>query len=314
MHSILDPHGPAARALASYGWAVLLVFLAVTLVLWALLVWVAVRRRGSLMEHAPVDAGGGISWILVGGIGLPAALFGGFFVAMLGHLTAFPLEHVDHAAPDIRIVGHRWWWEIEYRAGPLHDWVRTASDLHIPVGRTMDIELATADVIHSFWVPSLHGKVDLIPRMPTRIRIQADDAGIYRGQCAEFCGAQHSNMVLTVIAEPAADFERWLARERAGASAPATAEQQRGQALFNSRACVLCHTIRGTAAKARVGPDLTHLASRRTLAGVLPNNEGYLRAWITHAQSLKPGVVMPSIIDFSSQELHDLTAYLQHLR
>jgi len=315
MHEVLSPHGPAAQTLARFGWPVLIVFTATTLVMWALLVWVAFRRRGTLQEHAPVDAGGGISWILVGGIGIPAAVFVGFFIGMLSELNAFPLQdHGDHGAPQLRVIGHRWWWEIEYRFGGVSEFVTTATELHVPTGRPLDIELITADVIHSFWVPALHGKVDLIPRMPTRIQIAADEPGRYRGECAEYCGGQHSNMIFWVVAEPAERFDAWLAQQRQQAAVPASPEAQRGQQLFSSRACVLCHTIRGTPAHGSIGPDLTHFGSRQALAGPFPNNPAYLRAWVSHAQSLKPGVIMPSLLDFTGAELQDLTAYLQGLR
>jgi cytochrome c oxidase subunit 2 len=314
MHDVLDPQGPAAEALARFGWPVLVFFTLTTIVMWALLLWVAFRRRGSFARHASVSTGGGISWILVGGIGIPAAVFFGFFIGMLGELNAFPIDDHNHGGPDIRVTGHRWWWEIEYRIGGTVDYVTTATELHVPIGRAMDIELITRDVIHSFWVPSLHGKVDLVPRMPTRIVIQADAPGRYRGECAEYCGTQHSNMIFWVVAEPPAEFDAWLAWQRQEAVAPATPEAQHGQEIFLSRACVLCHTVRGTRAHGSIGPDLTHFGGRRALAGPFPNNPAYLRAWVSHAQSLKPGVVMPSIFDFTGPELQDLTGYLQSLQ
>jgi cytochrome c oxidase subunit 2 len=315
MHSVLDPHGPAAATLWRYGGVVLVAFLVVTAIMWALIAWIAVRRRGSFTEHAPVGTGGGISWILVGGLGIPAAVLLGIFIGMLTELNAFPLEHDGHQhAPQVRVIGHRWWWEFEYRIGDVSGWVRTATELHIPVGQPIDIELVTDDVIHSFWVPSLHGKVDLIPATPTRIEIQADEAGRYEGECAEFCGGQHANMLFWVIAEPAATFDSWLARQRQDAAAPATDTARHGQQLFDDHACVLCHTIRGTVARGAIGPDLTHVGSRRALAGAIPNNVSWLRAWVSHAQSIKPGVLMPSMIDFTGVELQDLTEYLQSLQ
>jgi cytochrome c oxidase subunit 2 len=315
MHNVLNPHGPAAATLASYGWTVLVLFLVVTGVMWALLVWVALRKRGSFREHAPIGAGGGLPWILIGGVGIPAAVLIGIFLGMLTELNAFPLEHGhSHPAAQIRVTGHRWWWEVEYRIGGVQQYVKTATELHIPIGRPIDIELITDDVIHSFWVPALHGKVDLIPQTPTRIEIQADDAGVYAGECAEFCGGQHANMLFWVVAEPQAQFDAWLTRQREDAVAPDTPSRQRGQQVFTSHACVLCHTIRGTAARASVGPDLTHVGARRSLAGPFPNNESWLRAWVSHAQSLKPGVRMPSLNQFDEGELQALTDYLLALK
>jgi cytochrome c oxidase subunit 2 len=176
MPSALDPHGPAAAILAHDGVLVLALFVGVTAVLWLLVLWVALRKRGSLSEHAPIDVGGGMGWVLVGGLGVPAAVLAGVFIGMLTELHAIPMEagHV-HGTPAVKVIGHRWWWEVEYRAGGTSQYVTTANEVHVPTGTDVDIELATTDVIHSFWVPSLHGKVDLIPNQSTHIRIQATD-------------------------------------------------------------------------------------------------------------------------------------------
>ena len=191
----------------------------------------------------------------------------------------------------------------------------TANEIHVPVGMPVEIGLRSADVIHSFWVPQLHGKVDVVPGQENRIRILATKAGRYRGECAEFCGEQHAHMVLYVVADPPEQFYRWVADQRAAAPEPQTAEQRRGRDVFETKACVVCHTIRGTRANATVGPDLTHLASRATIAsGSYPNNAGYLSAWVTHAQSLKPGAAMPDLTVFSGDELRSLVAYLESLK
>jgi cytochrome c oxidase subunit 2 len=217
--------------------------------------------------------------------------------------------------PDIRMVGHQWWWQVEYVKGGPPQYMMTANELHIPVGRPVDIDLTSYDVIHSFFVPTLHGKVDLIPGQVNRIRIEADHAGVYQGRCAEFCGAQHAQMGFLVIADAPANYEAWLARQGEDAEQPATGQQRHGQQLFLSRACSLCHTIRGTLANGRVGPDLTHIGSRAGLASnTLANNTANLEAWVTHAQSLKPEVVMPDVTEFKGDELRDLVAYLQQLR
>jgi cytochrome c oxidase subunit 2 len=315
MPSALDPHGPAAALLARNGVLVLSLFVGVTAVMWLLLLWVALRKRGSLAHHAPIGAGGGMPWVLIGGFGIPAAVLAGVFIGMLVELRAVPLDagHA-HGTPSIRIVGHRWWWEIVYRTGGTSAYVTTANELHIPTGTDVDIELGSTDVIHSFWVPSLHGKVDLIPNQSTHIRIQASDAGMYRGQCAEFCGAQHANMLFWVVAEPPAQFAAWLEAQRAPGRVPVGDIEQQGQQVFITHACVTCHSIRGTLARATVGPDLTHVGSRRSLAGPFPNDESWLRAWVSHAQSLKPGVLMPSLPQFDEGELQALTTYLRSLR
>ena len=306
--------GPAARELAWLGWVVLSTFVLTTVVTVALLGWAACRRRGSFAEHAPADAGGGQRWIVIGGFLVPAAVLGVVFVVTLQTMTAFPMGHDPHGGADIRIIGRQWWWEAVYERGPVHRRVRASTEIHIPVGRPVTLALESRDVIHSFWVPKLHGKVDLVPGRTNHIRLQADEPGVYRGQCAEFCGMQHAHMAMLVVAEPEAEFEAWLERQRRPAARPATAAAVRGQRLFESRACVVCHQVRGTAALATVGPDLTHVASRRLIAGgMLRNNTANMYAWVTHAQSLKPGSWMPDVTQFTGAELHDLVAYLQGL-
>ncbi len=314
--SMFAPGGPAAENLAHLGWFVVGLFCIVALIMWILLAWASVRKRGSFEEHAPVDVGGGQPWVLIGGFAIPFVILAAVFVIGLDAMSAFPLEGPHSTVPpDIRVTGHRWWWQINYVKGPLDQQTVTANEIHVPVGRPVDIDLTSDDVIHSFFVPRLHGKVDLIPGQINRIRIQADQAGVYRGQCAEYCGAQHAHMMLLVVADPPAQYEAWLARQILDAEAPATDQQQRGQQLFLSKACVLCHTIRGTLANAKVGPDLTHLASRQGLASnSLVNNEANLEAWVMHAQALKPEVLMPDVTEFTGQQVRDLVAYLQHLR
>jgi cytochrome c oxidase subunit 2 len=313
----LSPVGPEARGLADLGWFVLVTFAAVTVIMWLLIGWVAVRRRGSLTEHAPWNEPGDKRWIVIGGFAIPAALLGTIFVLTLKTMSAYPMASSDpHAMPAmIRITGHQWWWEVEYRIGDVHEHFRTANEIHIPAGQPVDIELVTADVIHSFWVPQLHGKVDLVPGFTNMIRIQADHPGLFRGQCAEYCGVQHAHMILLVQADAPADFDRWLEAQRGDAAAPAADLAGRGRELFMNRACVLCHQIRGTNAHGLVAPDLTHLASRHGIASnAFPNSTAYLSAWVTHAQSLKPGARMPDQPAFTGDELQALVAYLEGLK
>jgi cytochrome c oxidase subunit II len=312
--SAFDPAGPAADALRDLGWFVLITFLVTTGVMWVLIGWIATRRRGTLAHHAPADEGGGINWILIGGFGIPAAVLATIFVVTLGSMSAFPIDHHD-PEPELEVVGRQWWFGVEYLIGGTHQRVKTTTEIHIPVGRPIDIALETRDVIHSFWVPQLHGKVDLVPGITNRIRIQADRPGIYRGECAEYCGAQHAHMMLYVIAEPQAQFDAWLAAQRLPAAAPTSPDALRGKEHFERMACSFCHTIKGTPALGTVGPDLTHLASRRTIAGgMLPNDTANLSAWITHAQSLKPGAQMPDMTQFTGEHLHEIVAYLQSLK
>jgi cytochrome c oxidase subunit 2 len=310
----LAPAGPGARSIAQLGATALIVFSITTIAVWALLAFVALRRRGSLDWHEPADAGGGERWIWIGGFLIPALTFGFFFAFTLARIDQFPLHEDTRHAPEIRVVGHQWWWELHYLGESPDQHVTTANELHLPIGQPVTIELQSVDVIHSFWVPQLHGKVDLIPGRTNWIRVQADSPGNYEGECAEFCGAQHAHMRLLVVAQSRQDYARWIAAQSATAKGPRDALAQRGQALFETRACGLCHTVRGSEARGKVGPDLTHLASRqRIAANVLPNNQAHLAAWSVRAQSLKPAVIMPDLNVFSGPELQALTRYLQSL-
>lgn len=329
--------GPGARGLAALGWPALVGLLAVSIGVWALLFWVALRRRGSFDEHAPAEAGGGQRWILWGGVAFPVVVLTALFVGMLQTLASYPMAHEKMDEPDIRIVGHQWWFDAQYLPGgsicgttggdpdraqalrPLGEraelMVHAPSEIHIPVGRPIEIAVESHDVIHSFWVPKLHGKVDLVPGHVNRVRIQADQPGVYEGECAEYCGVQHAHMRLQIVAEPAQQFVAWLNRQRESAPPPANAQIEAGRRVFENAACALCHTVRGTPAHGQIGPELTHVGSRARIAGgSLPNTVANLEAWVTDAQSLKPGTQMPSFRQFSGPELRALTAYLQSLK
>jgi cytochrome c oxidase subunit 2 len=311
--STLEPAGPAANTISRLSWFVYILFTVVALVMWGLLWWVAVRRRGTFDEHEPFDAGGGRPWILVGGLGIPLVVLGTIFV--MGQQAMKQSPHAVMSAPDIRLVGHQWWWEVRYVGGAPDRHFATANEIHIPVGQTVHLELASVDVIHSFWVPNLSGKVDLIPGQANQMQLRADKPGVYQGKCAEYCGTQHASMRIIVVAEPASEFENWRARQLEPASSPSTPQEVRGQEVFMSRACSLCHNIRGTLAGGAVAPDLTHLASRRGLAAnMLSNDNANLAAWVTHAQGLKPGARMPNVMQFSGEELQYLVSYLAQLR
>jgi len=223
-------------------------------------------------------------------------------------------DFADPAAITIKVTGKQWWWDVEYEDPVASRRVHTANEIHIPVGRRVRLLVQSGDVIHSFWVPALHGKIDMIPGYSGTTYLRADRPGIYRGQCAEFCGLQHAHMALEVIAEPPEAFERWYQGQLRPAAPPADSVQARGQQVFLSRSCAMCHSIRGTDAGSRVGPELTHLASRRTLAaGTLPNRRGHLAGWVLDPQSVKPGARMPPN-QLSAEELHALLAYLESLR
>jgi cytochrome c oxidase subunit 2 len=214
----------------------------------------------------------------------------------------------------ITLIGHQWWWEVVYNDSLSSRSLSTANEIHVPVGRTVVVKMTSKDVIHSFWVPNLAGKKDLIPGYSTTTWFRADRPGVYRGQCAEFCGHQHAMMSLLVIAEPREQFARWYDAQLADNMPPTDTTQSTGKNVFMNHGCVLCHTIRGTDAGGRTGPDLTHLATRRTLAAAsIPNNRGWLGAWVMDPQSIKPGTRMPPN-DMRPDELQALLTYLQGLR
>ncbi|VXB95151.1 cytochrome c oxidase subunit II [Massilia sp. 9I] len=225
-------------------------------------------------------------------------------------LARMPLKN----AVNIELVGHQWWWEARYQFADTSLNFSTANELHIPVGRPVVISLRSIDVIHSLWIPNLHGKRDLIPGRTALLRLRADRAGVYRGQCAEFCGLQHAKMALEVMAEPPAQYEAWAARQRQPAHEPADQLSLRGRAVFEDGTCIMCHTVNGTIAQGKLGPDLTHLGSRRTIAaGMFPNNRGFLSGWIADPHSMKEGVNMPANA-LAPDDLQALAAYLESLK
>jgi cytochrome c oxidase subunit 2 len=314
--SVLSPASPAADVLAELGWPILIACTVVSAVMTLLIFWLATRRTGTLAEHAPVMARGGMTWVWMGGIVIPGIAFTAVYVATVGSLAAFPSQHDADAPPaDIRVTGRQWWWEVEYQMGPVPQHFRTANEIHLPTDRPIEIELASADVIHSFWVPRLHGKVDLVPGRTNHIRLSTPVAGVYDGECAEFCGLQHARMRFQVVVEAPSIFAAWLAQQRRPAAVPRDPQAVRGAGVFLGAACPMCHTIAGTGALATVGPDLTHVAGRQMIAaGWLPRDVATMHAWIVNAPSLKPGVQMPVLSQLTGGQLHDLVAYLEELQ
>lgn len=323
--STFNTHGPAAHSIANLAWFMTILFLAITVIMWGLLAFAFYKRRGTLAEHAPITIGGGQMWIAVGGIAIPLIVLTILFVFGLGLLRDFPI-HGMHGGmnqqqmammmkPDIRIIGHQWWWEIQYLNDDPSRSFTTANELHVPTKRPVNIEVETADVMHSFWVPALHGKVDLIPGQPNYIRIEASSPGEYKGQCAEYCGAMHGKMRILAIAQEPDEYAAWRQAQLKDGTEPTTSNAKAGEQIFISGPCSMCHTVRGTIAGGRVAPDLTHLGSREMIAAnVYQNNDAYLEAWITHAQSLKPGTQMPDLTRFTGEQLTDLVAYLRQLQ
>ena len=308
--SIFAPAGPAAAREALLGWVSGIIGVVVLVIVCAVLL-VGLRRRAvasAAGAHvAPPDHRRETHSIALFGLILPAMIL----IALYAWST---YETVALAAPPgrpaIEVVGHQWWWEVRYPdAG-----VVTANELRIPVGEPVLVRLSSADVAHSFWVPRLSGKMDLVPGDTNLIRLQADSVGSYLGQCAEYCGVQHAHMGFVVVASTAADYRKWLADEAAPAGPPAMADARAGQALFTSAGCAGCHTVRGTSAAGLLGPDLTHVASRLTIgAGTLPNTRGNMAGWVADPQHIKPGNLMP-VLPLTGPDLQALLAYLGTLQ
>lgn len=214
----------------------------------------------------------------------------------------------------VEVIGHQWWWEVHYPERTASQTVVTANEIHIPTGIPVLLRTTADEVIHSLWIPNLSGKRDLIPSRMTTTWVQADHPGVFRGQCAEYCGLQHAHMALYVVAEKPAQFAQWLADQRSPVADPSDPQLLRGREVFLSQPCILCHAIRGTPAAGHVAPDLTHLASRRSLAaGTLPNTLGNLGGWITDSQNIKPGSRMPAF-NIAPEDLQPLLAYLESLK
>lgn len=309
--------GPAAHRIAVFQWGMIVLFCVLTIIMWAVIWWAAITRKGNMAEHAPIDDGGGEGWISIGGLLIPFIILFVLFVLGLELLVSFPIHNARMSGmrPDILVIGHQWWWEVHYLNDQANMQVTTANEIHIPTNKPVNIELKSADVIHSFWVPALHGKVDTVPGHTNFVRIEASRPGDYLGQCAEYCGAQHAHMRLLVVAQPPDQYNAWLQDQRAPGKTPATQQEMAGEQVFVNGACALCHTVRGTLAGGTVGPDLTHIGSRRYLASdSIPNNNAYLEAWITHAQSFKPEAQMPDLTQFTGTQLRDMVAYLRQLQ
>lgn len=221
-----------------------------------------------------------------------------------------------HVGPDplhVKVTAHQWWWQVEYRGAPA-EMITTANELHLPLNRSAVIELHSQDVIHSFWVPNLSGKVDLIPGRTNHLTITPRRTGVFRGQCAEFCGLEHAQMALDVTVDTPEAFDDWRLRQLAVPAPPIEGEAARGRAVLESEACSLCHRVQGTQAGGTVGPDLTHLKSRAHIAaGALPDTRAGLTAWIADPQTVKPGTTMPRV-PLEAEELKAVVSYLETLQ
>ncbi len=309
--SVLRPRSEAAERVEGLWWLTFWTSVVACVVVAAFIVQ-AVRRG----RAAGKDAEEGIdkrpvTWgprfIVIAGLVVSGAVLAGTFAVSLRALNALAGPAEDPALT-IEVVGRNWWWEVRYPNGAV-----TANEIHIPVGRPVEVKLSTADVIHSFWVPQLNVKQDQVPGMDNRISLLADEPGRYRGQCAEFCGLQHAHMLVYVEAQPQAEFDQWLAREGTSAAEPTSPTASTGRDVFLRSSCAGCHTVRGTTAAGTLGPDLTHLASRETIgAGTLPMQRGPLSDFVRNAQDAKPGASMPPT-ELSPEELSAIVDYLMGL-
>ena len=310
LQSIIHPAGIQAQRISELWWTMFWICAAVWFAV-AIGAAVAIRRgrRAAAADTSSRTITRNVA--IAGGVSL-VTLIALLFQSVVTGRALDSLRSPD--ALRIQVTGNQWWWDVQYDNPVPSLRVTTANEIHIPVGRPVVFSLIATDVIHSLWIPNLQGKIDLVPGRLNELWLRADTAGVYRGQCAEYCGLQHAKMALVVVAEPSDQFERWLTANRAPAPAPATAEQQRGREIVERGPCAMCHTITGTLAGGRTAPDLTHIASRSTLAaGSVPNLREYLAAWIADPQSIKPGNRMPAQ-GLRDDELQAVLAYLETLK
>jgi cytochrome c oxidase subunit II len=306
VQSALDPKGPAAALIAQSHWvmaggATFILVLVVAIALYA--VYRDPERRSAVSSRKIIFFGGVLFPVVV----LSALLAYG--VLLMARLS--PGASANDDLLEIEIVARQWWWEVRYPAAIAGETTVSANELHIPAGRPVMVHLRSVDVIHSFWIPSLAGKLDVIPGKERRLRLQADAAGVFRGQCAEFCGAQHARMGLLVKAEAPEEFQARLARMRLPRPERAAPVVEQGRTAFRVHECGTCHTVRDHFEEAASAPDLTHLADRAWLgAGAMPNTPRNVATWIARSQRFKPGNAMPSYEHLDEATLTALAAFL----
>ena len=309
---VLHADGLMARRILPLTQALLIVSAVVVVIITALVLIAVFRRgRGGAVTDTPLLETPARGWISIG-VGLSTIVLVGLVV-----WTSITMAEIANPpgkpALSINVRGHQWWWEFVYQSDDPSQIFVTANEIHIPVGKPVRFTLNGEDVIHTFWVPSLGGKIQLIPGQTNVTWLQADRPGVYRGQCSQYCGQQHAHMIFSVFADPPEAFEAWRKDQLRAAPQPATDETRLGEQRFIGR-CGACHTVRGTLANGHVGPDLTHLMSRATIAGgELPNNPGYLSGWIANPQNLKPGALMPNP-ELSGPDLASIRSFLVTLK
>jgi cytochrome c oxidase subunit II len=312
--SVLNAQGPAASSLARMFW----IFVAVLATVWVLTM---IALLLSLRRRRPIDANPFTTnpaterrMTITISVAIGLTLVTVISLTGLSYAAQKALFAHKDGALTLLVTGQQWWWKITYEDAQPNRVFTTANEIHIPVGEPVLIKLESSDVIHSFWVPSLTGKMDAITGRQNQIQIQADRPGVYRGQCAEFCGLQHAHMGLLIVVESKEDFERWREHQITSAVTPSDEEHQRGMEIFLSKPCIMCHQIRGTDAGGKVAPDLTHVGSRRYIgAGTLETTRGNIAAWIIDPHGVKPGVNMPTI-QLEPGEVQPLASYLEGLK
>ena len=308
--SVLDPKGDGASIIAHELHLEFAIAAAVFVLVVGLLIGIViVRTRRDPDETTWADERSAYRWVILGGVLLPAVVLSVIVGVTVNDLTRLT-DPPQRESLTIEVIGHRWWWEVRYPALG----IVSANEIVIPVGETVKFRVESRDVIHSFWVPQLQHKMDLIPGRWNTLWVRATTGGVFRGVCSQFCGIEHARMHFLVRAMPRARWAAWRAAAPRPAHVPQQASAVRGRGVFLSNSCAYCHTIAGTPASGQVGPDLTHVASRLTLAaGMLPNTRGYLAGWISDPQSQKPGVDMPRT-RLSGRDLQALLDYLRSLR
>jgi cytochrome c oxidase subunit 2 len=308
--SPLSPHSPDSHDIAVLWWWMFGVAAVVFLGAVGLLALGWIRRREAGLPLIGESERANTALVITFGMVVPAlVLIPLFGVSDIWLTKKTGAPKPSSTAMTIHVVGHQWFWEVRYPGTS----AVTANEIHIPARTRVNVVATTADVIHSFWVPELNRKIDMIPGRANRVLLYADKPGVFRGQCAEFCGLQHAHMAMKVFAQPRARFDSWLRNAERPAAKPATSAEQRGERVFMSDACSSCHTIRGTPAQGEIGPDLTHVGSRTTLAALtIPNDPRALERWIEDPQHVKPGNKMPAL-GLSRRDVRSLVAYLDHL-
>jgi cytochrome c oxidase subunit 2 len=313
--SALDAQGAPAQRLEELIFWIVAICAVVWLTVIALLARALWRRREPTGVPLALDAHRERRMMVavVSGIAVTVVIITGFTVASF--LTTRSLAIASPADLTVKVSGKQWWWDVEYSGSASQPSLKTANEIHIPVGRNVRVELRGDDVIHSFWVPSLAGKQDLIPGRKNVLTLRAERSGVYRGQCAEFCGMQHAHMAFLVVADENGAFQNWSRAQAGPAVLSATNPLiEKGRDVFLSKPCAACHAVRGTSAKGSTGPDLTHVGSRSTIAaGLLPTTLGSLAAWIADPQTLKPGNNMP-MVPLAPEELRAVAAYMASLK